>query len=402
MSVQTSPDLDGTTAEAIINHALDIVVSQGIAELTLRPLAQRVGASVAVISKRIGAKNDLVERVIAEGRARDQAFSARWLNFAAGVGLLDHSARATLADLAFRDWLTSGREQAFLLIELVHECALLASRNPLLDQWLDEAGRFWAEMLFGECELADLALGYVLDEVGFALRGEEVLAFGLLRRLCLQRFVCGVLPSADCPEKQSAIPRLIELLKPIDSNALVLGDAKRRRIAECAAQIIVSEGIAAVTHRSVALAAEVPASTVVYHFGARSALVVAGLHSVILRYHSSRTEPNRSDESLVAEAARGLDLVKATSLVALASAREPSLLADALDMRRRRGENISAEDAAELGLVLDADFDRPAAQTMSIALFGLRMIALARGEHGQDRSRRAFEALSDWRERHIR
>lgn len=364
----------------------------------MRPLAQRAGVSVAVISSRIGSKGDLVERVVAEGHARDRAFFARWHAFAAGLGALDAAARAALANMVFCDWLDGGRRQAFLLIEMVHRQALLTRPDAALDRWLADAGAFWAEMLFGADGPAALALGYVLDEAGFALAAEAVPAYALLRQLCLQRFVGGVSPGHGAAPS-SAIAGLIEALRPAGAPAAISADEKRQRIAACAARIIVSEGPAAVTHRSVADAAGVPASTIVYHFGARAALVIAGLHSVIRQYHAVRAAPVQDSGTRHDEAARGLDLVKATSLVALAGAREPQLLPDALDMRRRRGENITAADAAGFGLAVDAGFDRAAAQTMSIALFGMRMVALARGDTQDPLRAQPFAALAGRRAR---
>ncbi|MFZ8477847.1 hypothetical protein ACO1MN_16435, partial [Staphylococcus aureus] len=73
-----------------------------------------------------------------------------------------------MSDLAFRDWLDTGRSQALFLIELVHDRALQATPSPLLDAWLERAGAFWSTLLFGSPALGDLALGYILDEAGFA------------------------------------------------------------------------------------------------------------------------------------------------------------------------------------------------------------------------------------------
>lgn len=395
MPASESAGQNGVSADAIVDAALDIIVAQGLPELTLRPLALKLGVSVAVISARMGTKEQLIERVVAAAAARDGHFFDRWLAFARELGATDARARAALTDLAFRDWLARGRRQALFLIELVHDRALQDAPWPALDAWLDRAGTFWSTLLFGTDALSDPALGYILDEAGFALGSEDDPGYALLRLLCLQRFADGLLPR-DSDPACTAIPRLIAMLEPHDLPGADLDDPKRGRIADSAAQIIVSQGIEAVTHRSVALAAGVPASTVVYHFGARAALVVAGLHAVITHFHAER-DKIRGADGVPGDDASARDLVKATSMIALASVRAPSLIPHALDMRRRRGENIRAGDLAWLGFGPGDAFDRAAAQVISIALFGMRMVAMARKIPERDHYRGAFAALAAWR-----
>ena len=86
-------------------------------------------------------------------------------------------------------------------------------------------------------------------------------------------------------------------------------------------------------------------------------------------------------------------------MIALASAREPSLLPHALDMRRRRGENWRASDMAPMGIGIGAGFDRAAAQVLSIAAFGMGMIGMARKIPDRTHYMRAFAALEAWRMR---
>ena len=387
---------DTIAADAIIDAALDVVVAEGLAELSLRPLALKVGVSVTAMSTVMGSKDALIARVIDTAADRDRQFHDRWLTFAKAVAPRNAAERTAIADLAFRDWVVRHRRHACLLIELVHtqgrrECAL-----PQLDAWLDRAACFWAEMIFGDTSLAELALGYVIDEAGFALGGSDDPHYAGLRTLCLQRLAMGIFAPHDVADSADApIPRLIALLRPPDASLAIADDPKRRHIADCAAEIIVSQGMAAVTHRSVALASGVPASTVVYHFGARESLVVAGLHAVIARFHTS-LKPDGYDQGEPAEAT-ARNLVKATSMIALASAREPSLLPQALDMRRRRGENIRSDDVTRLGLPLAPGFDRAAAQVISIAVFGMRMVAMARQISEQANEEKAFAAFAAWR-----
>lgn len=400
MDRQDSVGREGIGQDAIVDAAIDTIVRSGLAGLTLRPLASRLGVSVAVISARMGTKEQLVDRVVDLAAARDARFFDRWLALAAQVAPADAATRAAFTDLAFRDWMTAGGRQAIFLIELVHDRALHQASSPALEHWLTRAGAFWSTLVFGTPALADLALGYVIDEAGFAMGAGDDQTYTLLRVLCLQRLANGIFApdGVNGPE----IERLIAVLERDDlaiatANATADDDPKRQRIADGAAQIIVSQGMQAATHRSVALAAGVPASTVVYHFGGRAALIVAGLHAVIARFHGTRDRA-RAEGTSPSDEAEARALVKATSMIALASAREPSLRPYAIDMRRRRGENIRASDLASLGFgpVAEAGFDRAAAQVVSIALFGMRMVAMARKLPERAHSRSAFAALDVW------
>nr|WP_274602715.1 TetR family transcriptional regulator [Sphingomonas sp. CFBP 13728] len=395
VDVHDSAGREGIGQDAIVDAAIRIIVHDGLAGLTLRPLASSLKVSVAAISARMGTKDELIDRIVDIAAQRDQLFFDRWSALAAQMPPGDSTVRAALADLAFRDWMTAGGQQAIFLIELVHHHALQQAPSRILDQWLARAGAFWSNLMFGSPTLADLALGYVLDEAGFALGASEEPAYAVLRVLCLQRFADGLRPCGGAGG--TAIERLIALLEPDDLPIAVPDDPKRQRIADSAARIIVSRGMDAVTHRSVALAVGVPASTVVYHFGGRAALVVAGLHAVIARFHGTRDRA-RADKTPPGDDAEARDLVKATSMIALASVREPSLRPYALDMRRRRGENIRVTDLMTLGFGSrsDAGFDRATAQVISIALFGMRMVAMSRNLPEDACYRGAFAALDAW------
>lgn len=393
MNAKETANREGISQDAIGDAAIDIIVRTGFAGLTLRPLASSLGISVAAVSSRMGNKDQLIDRVVDLAAQRDQLFFDRWLDLAAHIVPVTGIARATLADLAFREWMTAGRQQAMFLIELVHDRAVRCQSSPVLDDWLARAGMFWSTLVFGSTALADLAIGYVLDEAGFALGAGSDPAYTMLRMLCLQRLADGVFPHGAT--SGISIERLIAILEPEALPITAEDDPKRQRIADGAAQIIVSRGMEAATHRSVAIAAGVPASTVVYHFGGRAALVVAGLHAVIARFHRTR-DRSRAEGTLSQDDTQTRDLVKATSMIALASVREPSLLPYALDMRRRRGENIRAIDLPSLGLDPNAGFDRTTAQVVSIAVFGMRMVAMGRKLPERTHYRNAFAALEAW------
>lgn len=391
-SAEISPP-DSFDSDRIVDAALDLVCRQGLAGLTLRPLAVHAGLSVAVISARLGTKDQIVEQVIDRAAQHDRAFFDRWLALSPHVGSADSAARAALTDLAFREWIVSRRPEVIFLIELIHDRALQPTASPALDRWLESAGAFWSTLVFGCADHADLALGYVIDEASFALGAGDDPLYSLLRVLCLKRFADGLF--ADAGASGSAIPLLVTALESSERQVAVVDDPKRRRIADGAAEIIVSRGIEAVTHRSVATAAGVPASTVVYHFGARPALVVAGLNAVIARFHDMLDEAPAA-YAAAEEDAETRNVTKATAMIALASVREPSLLPHAIEMRRRRGDRIQTDDLAGLGFRTVAGFDRAAAQVVALAVYGMRMVAMARNLPERAHYRAAFAAIEAW------
>jgi AcrR family transcriptional regulator len=396
VSANRSIATPGISVDAIVDKALDLIASGGLAELTLRPLATGLGVSVPVISARMGSKEQLLEGLTQAAHTRDRAFLEKWAALAKAVGATDSASRAAIAELALREWVTRERRQAVLLIELVHDRALRRDRLAALEDWLDDAGRFWATLIFGDTALAELALGYVLDEAGFSLGIGDDPKYALLRSLCLQRFARGIFADADAGTG-AAIASLIGLFDTAAPPAVEEEDPKRQRIIASAAELIVSQGIDSVTHRSVALAAGVPASTVVYHFGSRPALVVASLHAVIARFHRRRSDIRIGDGGGPPSDTSIEDLIKATSMIALASAREPSLRPYAIDMRRRRGENWRASDMQAMQIGIGAAFDRAAGQVLSIAAFGLGMIGMARKASDPAHFAQAFAALEAWR-----
>ncbi len=393
MSQRGSHHPDPAESQAILDAALDLVFRDGLAGLTLRPLAAHVGLSVAIISARLGAKEQLVESLVDHAAQRDRQLFDHWLALLPRIGPADPAARAALSDQALRAWAAPSRPEARFLIELIYDRALQATPSPALDRWLAAAGLFWSTMIFGCADHADLALGYVIDEATFAIGIPDNPIYALLRSLCLQRFAAGLFAAPNAAG--TVIPQLIATLEPPDLSITTVEDPKGRRIADSAAQIIVSQGVDAVTHRSVALVADVPASTVVYHFGGRPELVVAGLNAAITRFHGM-VERAPGAYAAPEEDAEVRNVTKATGMIALASLREPSLRPNALEMRRRRGDRIRASDLPGLGLSAHEGFDRAAAQVIALAVYGMRMVAMARKLPERSCYRNAFAAFESW------
>ncbi|MDE2561729.1 MAG: TetR family transcriptional regulator [Sphingomonadales bacterium] len=371
--------LSRNSKEAIIEQALQLVASEGIDGLTLRPLAQRTGLSVASVTHHLGSKGDMIDSLAMAALKAEVAFYADNRQRFEGFGPLPAGARARLAEQVFGEWLDRNRLQLTFLIELVHSRVRKPDDCEILEDWFSAAGDFWSEIVFGSPQARTLAMGYILDEAAYSLGVGENLFYRALRSLCLDRLAHGIFPAqAGTRDEGEAFAAVVAALKPPASNGstrLAEENSKRERIAACAAEILSQHGIEGITHRSVGKAANVPPSTVVYHFGSREALISAGLHAIIADFHALAHRDTATPQDVQNERARRLIL--ATTLIANSSARFPALRPDALDMRRRRGENIVLDGVRQMGFADVERLDRLSAQTLAVAYFGLRIMAMA-------------------------
>ncbi|NOW48696.1 AcrR family transcriptional regulator [Novosphingobium sp. SG751A] len=371
---------DKHAAQPIVAAALDLIASHGLTELTLRPLAEKVGMSLNALTQTMGSKEQLLAQVIAHAMEQDRLFREGWQKRLGAMAPVGPGLRAVLAETILDDWVVGHRPLACLLIDMVQEAGRQEGCPAALGAWLDAAGLFWAEVLFGDPRQADAALGYMLDEAGFSLFAHADPAYRMLRALCLHRFTGGIYPQ---PDEDIGTGRHLEqwiaALEPEQTYPDTPDRSKRGLIAAQAGHLIVTQGLEALTHRSAAAAAGTPASTVVYHFGTRDDLMVAALHAVVTNFRHNLAENFGRPHPFHAHYDFSRDLVRATSIIALAAARHPGLAHHALDMRRRRGENIVTSVLWDMGLPHGRTADRCTSQVASVALFGMRMVAMARG-----------------------
>lgn len=382
-------------AQPIVTVALEMIAAHGLTELTLRPLAEKVGLSLTALTQRMGSKEQLVAQVVASAMGQDELFRARWLDHLRAMAPAVAGMRALLAATILDDWVVNHRSLVCLLIDLVQDAGLHDSRSPALERWLEAVGLFWAEVLFDDAEQAEAALGYVLDEAGFTLFAHANPAYRMLRALCLHRLTGGLYPQpGEDVGKGPHLEHWIAALEPEQTYPDTPDRSKRGSIAAQAGRLIVTRGLEALTHRSAAAAAGVPASTVAYHFGTRDDLMVAALHAVVTNFRQGLAENSDAPRPFHANFSLSRDLVRATSIIAIAAARHPGLAHHALDMRRRRGENINTQVLWDRGLPRDLIADRTTSQVASIALFGMRMVAMARGMDEHEVLSAAFARLA--------
>ena len=116
-----SRTVDPQIRSELLATILDAVESGGLANFSLRPLADEIGSSPRTILYHFGSKEDLIAEIIVAGRLRLGALFADWARASDGYDLRDALRRAW-------SWLTASRRRAFL--KLFFEFTTLGMRDP--------------------------------------------------------------------------------------------------------------------------------------------------------------------------------------------------------------------------------------------------------------------------------
>lgn len=376
-------------AARILETARLRLAGGGFRDLTLRPLAEASGTTVAALTYHFGSKAQLIERLVAQERAADGERHAAFADRYAALPRLVPSALAVLIDAYLDEAAGPARTTSLIWSELLLQAAGDAEARALIAPWIAERRVFWADLLDSRIDDASTwaraVTGHVTDETIHSLAQGEDADYRLLRRMGLERLTSrGAARDLSHPDLFDAVVRRLDpsLALPAATSAEEPFSPRAQAIAEAAGEVIVAEGAEAVTHRAVGERAETPASSVAYHFRTRLDLLRAGL-TVIYRVAQGRLAPRPGAGELEGFVARG------TASVALAAARDTTLAPFAADLRRLRGENLRQRLAERL-----ADppgLDLCMAQAASITRLGSTLIALA-----ADEPRAAADDLVAW------
>jgi AcrR family transcriptional regulator len=149
------------------------------------------------------------------------------------------------------------------------------------------------------------------------------------------------------------------------------GDASRRAILDAASRVIVDDGVGAITHRAVAVAAGVSLARVSYHFPTIDDLLVAAtteyLDAFDQRLLASAVVAAGDTDSMV-EACTGFLL----DLVTVRSAEFLSMVEVRLALHRRGGP---LDQVGVVGVIRSFGADETTAQAIVAALFGFAVLA---------------------------
>lgn len=361
--------------KTILDAARALIAQRGLAGMSLRTVAEHAGISVGSISYRIGDRAALVAAIINREIGIMAALTQDWRVRLDGI---DPVAAGILPDLVC-EWLGLGTRRTSAIV--VCELALQASRNPQalpgLEKLLDASEAFWRDLLGatpGGAILARRIASYCIDEQPFAL----LLSTNADYRLLRQSTVRGLLRNHGIPTRKDwsdwhmlLVDRLAEPAAAALDKAASIPEGSKATIAEHIADVIVAQGVGALSHRVVADASAMAASSVAHHYPAQRDILFAGVEAIYRRMRANI----RSTGGTVPG---GGEVIRLTHESALTAIRNPAFLPFAIDMRRRRAENVHVQVAQGLGI--PSGSDRPRVQAMVMALMGnsLRMLATGR------------------------
>lgn len=368
---------------------MEIVAETGLNGLSLRCLAQRIEISVSSITNIAGSKAQLLNGLISEARLRDAAVRSTILMLAAQSAPLSTQGLAELADLALEQGALAEPNLQVFFCELIQASASQPEFRQALNGWIDDQRAFWQQLSAAtgraDSELVgDGLFALSVDERAHATALQGNSAYRRLRRIGLCRLCNLDFSGRGDSNDQIVFEHLVNQLGDvndkigIDRGDVIPNDAKFLAFARAAAFILVFEGAGALTHRAVAARAQVPNSTLAYHFPTREDLVKSAIAFIIMRLKRSVFEPDQSEptDNLV-----GYEIARSTFTLALEASRAPQYLGSAADMRRKRGENLVSLLNAQRPV--GSAVDELGAQVLSVVSIGA---ALAEAQHGVEQA----------------
>jgi AcrR family transcriptional regulator len=360
----------------IIDAARAVIAARGLAGMSLRTVAEQADMSVGSISYRIGDRAALVNAVIArEIELTEQA--AR--DFRERVRGIEPVRAGVLPDLvgAWLD-LMSGEQRISGIVTC--ELALLASRTPealpAVPILLDAAEEMWRDMLRDSpdgARLAQTIAAYCLDERPFSIALGDMVDYRLLRQSTIRALLRDGHVPPDLASSQwhmAIVERLAVPAAPALDSANVLPQGVKATLADHIADLIVADGVGALSHRAVAQASGMAASSVAHHFPTHRDIVFGGVEAIYRRMRAAIRASNGA-------APGNSDIIRLTHESALLANNNPAFRPFAIDMRRRRAENVHVQVAEWIGSPVDGD--RARVQAVVVAIIGHSLGKAARG-----------------------
>lgn len=383
----------------MVDAACRIVERDGLAGLTLRPLADELGVSVSVLTNRYGSRDGVVSAVCAAARERDALLLDEWRALLAQVGLPTPSLAAELSEALLDDLGTRGRPLSLLFLELLHASGGDDTLRAAFLPWARERGALWDSLATDVLPPALRAWwnGYMLAELAYGLVLNPLPAYRMLRRLCLRRLFAGGTAAAQ-PEDARLFEPVVERLRGGDGGRIATyraDDAVAARVARACGIRLAAEGVGALTHRAVALDVGIPHTTLSYRFPTQHDLVLAGLEHIVAHVLAAVDAGSLADTERLRtqDDGRKLDLARASLAVAIAAVRMPELIPHTAHMRSRRGSNLAK--VLRKYLPDATGIDPLCVQVVSMGLTGLTN-AEPPGEAADQAVAAAFAATARW------
>lgn len=367
------------TEERLIEGALGAWESRGNAAISARAIAQSVGQPVSSIYYHFA---DL-ERLLLASQSRALALTKVWCEgqlsaLPAEIRPLGTAFAPLMAGL-IEAWSTEHRRLAFVW----HECRLLAWRNraylPAVRAW-DELWRwFWGEVC------ARAGIGEFASLTTCMFDGESMLHLirwrPIIDTACLYETCQGWgawlegRPALEGPWRRYARLEAISALAPPEPLSPMA-----EKVASAAADLVMREGPAALTHRAVATEAGLTLGAVSYHYRTSTELFQIAFETLYRRAMGEFLDPNHFHSMqdyaeyrsrIMAEKELHEKALSRPILIELfiAAARDTTLIGSVAHLRYLRGRTSRNLITALLG---DDEFVSPLeAALISNLIFGL-------------------------------
>jgi len=384
----------------LVRAACPIVERDGLAGLTLRPLAEALGVSVSVLTNRHGSRGGVLAALCTAARQQDAILLDEWHATLAHAGTPTPAMAAELGEAILDDLGTRGRPLSFLFLELLHASGSDDALRAALQPWADARRALWDRLSAHAlpAALGDWWRGYMIAELAYGLALNALPSYRILRRLCLRRVFAGGAAAAPEPEDMRLFAPLAARLQAGATERIAVhrtDDAVATAVARACGIRLAAHGVGAVTHRAVAQDVGMPHTTLSYRFPTQHDLVLAGLEHIVAHVLAAVDADSLADTERLRtrDDGRKLDLARASVAVAIAAARMPALVAHAARMRSRRGSNLAK--VFRTCLPGAAGIDALCVQVVSLGLTGLSN-AEPPGEAADRAVAAAFAASARW------
>ncbi|MFZ6742343.1 TetR/AcrR family transcriptional regulator [Undibacterium sp. JH2W] len=125
-----------TRRDELRDNALDYFLANGLAELSLRPLAEQIGTSARLLIYHFESKEKLITVVMDEARSRVQQSVIKMMHATQGEASME----------LFWSWITDNDNIRY--VRLLFEVQVLALQNPAVyAQFLSDTSSSWLEVL---------------------------------------------------------------------------------------------------------------------------------------------------------------------------------------------------------------------------------------------------------------
>lgn len=335
-------------SSAVIGAARTQVAEEGLRGLSLRRVAARAGNSRGGVASQAGRKAGLVANLIADSLEFQRHKHIRWLELTASLDLSSDDVLAAVIRCFLNEAVTQERAQSIVLCELIAESARRKERHPDFATLVRAEEQFWCDLQRNSPHAAIRGwaiANYCRDELPFALGLQGHAEYHLLRSATIARLVQRFAPMTQRGFAAGFDGFIEKINSGADDKAVHSRSMQRsHEIGRAIAELIQREGVAGVTHRSVAAAAGIPKSSIAHHFRTREDLLKAGL-SEIYRQLTAADHLLDNDCEVLPDMALSI----ASHSIAIEATRDAALVPAALNLRKMRGEFIWQELAAMLG-----------------------------------------------------